>query len=112
MRYLIFFAACAAIFPGCLYTNIRSPRAYRSATPKEAGAQSSDPVVRGEACNQYFLYMVAVGKGGYAEATKNALKGREEEILYDVKTDIKVQAYLLGLYSKVCTVVMGKVTRP
>lgn len=97
---------------GCLYTNIRSPRAYRSATPSEVKAQPGDETVTGQACNRYVLYLVAWGKGGYQGAVKDALGGRTDVLLYDVKTDIKVKSILFGLYAKVCTSVMGKVSRP
>lgn len=108
---LILLLACLGL-SGCLYTDIRSPRAYRSATPSEVKAQPGDEVVTGKACNRTYLYLVAFGKGGYHAATQKALAGRSEAILYDVKTDIHVRSVLLGLYTEVCTTVMGKVGKP
>lgn len=102
----------AAALSSCLYNDTRSPRAYRSATPAEVQKSAEDPIASGEACNQYVLYLVGWGRGGYAGATRKALEGRPDGILYDVKTDIKVKSVLLGLYARVCTVVTGKVSRP
>ncbi len=56
------------------------------------------------------LYLVAVGDGGYAAAA-DALKGRPDAALYDVKADTKVTSVLLGLYSRVCTDLTGKAGR-
>ena len=95
---------------GMLYTNIHSARSYRSATPAEVKASPTDETVSGMGCNQSVLYLVAWGDGGYAAAVKNALGGRDA-ILYDVKCDIKVNSVLLGLYTKVCTKVTGKVAK-
>lgn len=107
MRPLIISAAALAA-AGCLYTNIRSPRSYRSATPVDVKPSPQDLVVTGEACNQTVLYLVAWGNGGYIGATAKAMEG-QEGVLYDVKTDIKVRSFLVGLYTRVCTVVTGKV---
>jgi len=111
MKTLVFPLAAAALLTGCLYADIRSPRAYRSASPSEVKASAADELVQGVACNHFVLYLVAWGKGGYAEATRKALEGRPEAVLYDVKTDIKVKAYLLGLYARTCTSVTGKAGR-
>ena len=96
---------------GILYTNIKVPRGYRTATPSEVKSASDDPTVTGQACNRSALFLVAWGDGSYAAALENAL-GKRDGILYDVRADVKVNAYLLGLYTKVCTVLSGKVAKP
>jgi hypothetical protein len=55
---------------------------------------------------------VAWGDSGYAAATRKALEGRPDGILYDVKSDMKVRAYLLGLYTRACTTVTAKIAAP
>ena len=111
LRFLLV-AALAASTSGCgmLYTNVRVPRAYRSATPIDVKTDPSDRTARGEACNQSVLYLVAWGNGGYAEAVREATSG-EDAVLYDVKADVKVTSVLLGIYTRTCTVVTGKVSK-
>jgi hypothetical protein len=111
MTRLLFLALFAAGLGGCgiLYTNIHGPYAYRSASPSEVKAAPFDPTTSGLACNYSLLYLVAWGDGGYAAATRKALDGKPEAILYDVKSDIKVTAVLLGLYTRTCTKVTGRV---
>ena len=46
----------------------------------------------------------------FARHSTPILRG-PEGILYDVRTDIKVKSYLLGIYFRQCTVVTGKVGR-
>ena len=110
MRYL--FLAAVVSLSGCLYADVRWPRAYRSATPSDVKAAAADPVVTGMACNKSLLFLVAWGDAGYAAAVKAALKDQPEGLLYDVRSDMKVNSYLIGLYSKTCTVVTGRVGRP
>ncbi len=102
--------AAALALGGCglIYTNIHSPYSYRSAAPSEVKTAPTDPLVTGEACNQSVLYLVAWGNGGYIAATRKALEGRPQAILYDVKSDIKATSILLGLYTRVCTRVTGR----
>ncbi|MDE2293181.1 MAG: hypothetical protein KGL53_13955 [Elusimicrobia bacterium] len=97
---------------GCLYTDVRVPRAYRSATPADVKAAASDAAVEGKACDRSVLFLVAWGDAGYAAAVRDALKGREDAVLYDVRSDVRVSSYLLGLYTRTCTVVSGRVGRP
>lgn len=97
---------------GCLYTDVRWPRSYRSATPADVKAAPSDPMATGRSCNTALLYLVAWGDAGYAAAVKAALKDHPEGLLYDVRSDVKMNSYLLGLYSRSCTVVTGRVGRP
>ena len=109
MRHFGLLGLAALSLSGCLYANIRVPRAYRSATPAEVKSQAADPVVSGEACNQTALYLVAWGDAGYAAAVKAALASAPEGVLYDVKVDQKVTSVLLGLYSKTCTMVSARI---
>ncbi len=110
MRFL---PVCALLaLSGCLYSNVVRPRAYRTAGPSDVKAAGTDELVSGEACMQSVLYLFAWGDSGFAAATRKALSGREGKILYDVRTDIKTRAYVLGLYAKACTVVTGRVGLP
>ena len=111
MRYF-FPAACAALLGGCLYTNVHTPRAWRSATPSEVKSAASDDTVSGRACLRSVLYLVAWGDAGYDAAARKALEGKPDAILYDVKADMKATSVLLGLYAQVCTVVTGKAAKP
>lgn len=97
---------------GLLYTDVRLPRAYRSATPADVASGPADRAVTGEACNRSILYLVAWGDASYAAAAKDALAGEGDAILYDVKADVKATTVLFGLYARVCTVVTGRVARP
>lgn len=85
------------------------PYGYNTATPADVQAAPGDETVSGEACYYSLLYLAAWGNGGYAEATRKALKGRTDVVLYDVKTDVKAKSLLLGLYTRACTVVTGRV---
>ena len=105
---------CALALSGCglLYTNIRVPYSYNTATPADVHANKEDPITTGHACNRSVLYLVAWGDAGYATATKRALEAFPNATLYDAQMDVKVNSYLLGLYTKTCTIVTGKVARP
>ena len=105
-------AALAATGCGVLYTDVRVPRAYRSATPSDVKPNPSDRTASGEACYQSLFYVVAWGDASYATATSRALGAEADATLYDVKADAKATSVLFGLYSRVCTVVTGKVARP
>ena len=106
------FALLPLFLSGCLYTDIRVPRAYRSATPADVKAAADDPAVSGRSCDRTVLFLVAWGDAGYAAAVKDALKDKAEAILYDVRSDVKINSYLLGLYSQTCTIVSGRVGKP
>jgi len=108
----VFLCALAALLCGCglLYTNVRLPRAYRSAAPSEVKSAGADKTVSGESCARALLFLVAWGDAGYAAATKDALKDEPANaILYDVKSDMSGQSYLIGLYAATCTKVTGRV---
>src|ERR1041385_3691878 len=88
-------AALPSVPPGLLYTNVRTPRAYRSATPSDVEARESDPWVTGRSCNRSVLYLISWGNNGYAAAVKNALKNNPNQILYDVQIDARTRSILL-----------------
>lgn len=97
---------------GLLYTDVKVPRAYRTAVPSEVKAAPDDPTVTGKSCSRSLLYMVAWGDGGYAAAAKDALKEQPERVLYDAKSDFHAFAVLLGLYTRSCTVLTAKAAKP
>lgn len=107
-------ALTALALAGCglLYTDVRVPRAYRSATPSDVKPAVADQTASGEACYQSLVYLVAWGDASYATATRRALGAEADATLYDVKADAKATSVLFGLYSRVCTVVTGKVGHP
>jgi hypothetical protein len=111
-RVLAILAVTALAGCGLIYTDVRVPRAYRSALPADVKASPADRTVSGEACYQSLLYLVAWGDASYAAATANALGGDQSATLYDVRADAKATSILLGLYTRACTVVTGKVGRP
>jgi hypothetical protein len=112
MRYLLVaLLASANAACGLLYTDVKVPRGYRTATPNEVKSAPDDPLVTGRACNRSAMFLVAWGDGSYAAAVKDAL-GTRDGIMYDVRADIKVNAYLLGIYTQACTMVSGRVAKP
>ena len=72
----------------------------------------SDRLASGKACNRVALWMFAWGDAGYAAAARAALKDHPGAVLYDVKSDMKTTAVLLGAYAKGCTVVTGRIGYP
>src|ERR1035437_5428808 len=96
---------------GILYTDVKVPRGYRSATPADVKTSPDDPLVSGQSCSRSLLWLVAWGDTSYDAALKDALKSRDG-IMYDVRSDLKVNAYVLGLYTKTCTILTGKVAKP
>jgi hypothetical protein len=96
---------------GILYTDVKVPRGYRSATPSDVKTAPDDPAVTGQSCSRSLLWLVAWGDTSYNSALKDAL-GTRDGIMYDVRSDLKVNAYVLGLYTKTCTVLSGKVAKP
>ncbi len=112
MRYLLLIMTVSSLAScGLLYTDVKVPRGYRTATPAEVKATPEDPTVTGKACNRSAVYLFAWGDGSYAAAVENAL-GKRDGILYDVRADIKVNAYVLGLYTQACTMLSGRVAKP
>ena len=114
MRHLrplaLLLAAASLSSCGLVYTDIKVPRGYRTSAPSEVKSAPDDPLVVGKSCNRSAVFLFAWGDASYAAAVKDAL-GTREGILYDVRADIKVDAYLLGIYAKWCTVVTGRVAK-
>lgn len=108
---LLALLAAATSACGLLYTDVKVPRGYRSATPADVKSSPEDPTVSGQSCSRSLLWLVAWGDTSYNTALKDALKERDG-ILYDVRSDVKVNAYALGLYTKACTVLTGKLAKP
>lgn len=106
-------ALLAPLLSGCgiLVTDVKVPRGYRSATPSEVKAAPDDPLLSGRSCQRSLLYLVAWGDSSYDAAVKDALAGKDL-ILYDVRSDMKVNSYVIGLFTRVCTIVTGKGAKP
>src|SRR5690348_11718695 len=104
----------ALMLAGCglLYTNIRLPYSYNAATPSDVHADKEDPLISGQSCNQSVIYLFAWGNAGYAAAVQKALEPYPKATLYDVKTDVRVDSYVLGLYTRSCTIVTGRASKP
>lgn len=109
LALLVLAAASSAC--GILYTDVKLPRGYRSAAPSEVKSAPDDPLVTGTSCSRSVLYLVAWGDSSYASAVKDALGGKDG-ILYDVRADLKANAYVLGLYTRACTVLTARVAKP
>jgi hypothetical protein len=92
----------------CLYTDVRAPLSYGSATPSDANG-SLGQEVKGSACNYAILWLVAVGDGGYEAAVKDARGSTGAPFLVDVKSDTSYQNVLFGVYQKQCTHVTARV---
>ena len=104
-RILALFAAAAC---GCIYGNVSVPLAYRAPTAQEAHAEKAADT-EGLACNQAVVFgLFAWGDGGYAAAVADARAKSGAVQLADVRADVTL-FNVLGLYSKACTRVTGKV---
>ncbi len=104
---ILLLTGCA--LPGLIYTNVEGPYSYRSAVPSDVKASDKDPEARGEACQRSLFFLVSWGNGGYGAAVDKALNGRQDAVLYNVKCDVAGEIYVFGLYSKLCTVVSGRI---
>lgn len=113
IRFLLI-ALTTSLLGGCgiLYTDVKVPRAYRTAVQSEVKASADDPIVNGRACFRSLLYLVAWGDAGYEAAAKDALKDQPGRMLYDVKTDVRQRSVLVGLYSQSCTYLIGRAAKP
>lgn len=103
----------ALLLSGCglIYTNIHLPYSYNSATPIDVHPGKDDPQVTGQACYRTAVFLVAWGNAGYIAATQKALAPYPGSTLYDVKSDLKVDSYVFGLYTRECIVVTGRVAK-
>jgi hypothetical protein len=92
----------------CLYTDVRAPLSYGSATPSDAnGALGRE--VKGSACNYAILWLVAFGDGGYEAAVADARGSSNAPFLVDVKSDTSYNNVLFGVYQRQCTHVTARV---
>ena len=94
---------------GCLYTDVRTPLAYNSATPGDVGGNLGQEV-HGRACNYIFAYLLAFGDGGYDAAVKDAQQSSGATLLADVKADTSI-VNVLSIYQRQCTEVTGRVAQ-
>jgi hypothetical protein len=93
---------------GCLYTDVRTPLAYNSATPGDiGGAAALGQEVHGRACNTIILYLIAVGDGGYDAAVRDAERSSGATLLVDVKADTSI-TNVLSVYQRQCTEVTAR----
>jgi hypothetical protein len=101
-------AAAAALLTGCLYSDVRAPLSYGSATPGDAGGNLGKEVT-GSACNSAVLWLVAWGDGGYDGAVRDAKRAADVPFLVDVKADTTYTNVLFGLYQHQCTSITARV---
>lgn len=94
---------------GCVYANVNTPLSYRAPTPNEVKVVPGQRV-RGEACNQAILGLVAWGDGGYNAAIEDAKARSGAPMLADVQADTNL-FNVLFIYSKACTRVSGLVAQ-
>jgi hypothetical protein len=109
-RTLLAGGALAAVLSGlsgCLYTDVRAPLSYGSATPGDVGG-SVGAEVTGSACNTAILWLFAFGDGGYEGAVRDAKRTSGAPFLVDVKADTAYTNVLLGLYQRQCTRVTAR----
>ncbi|MGD0527301.1 MAG: TRL domain-containing protein [Polyangiaceae bacterium] len=92
----------------CLYTDVRAPLSYGSATPSDANGNLGAEV-KGSACNHAILWLVAFGDGGYDAAVADARGTTHAPFLVDVKSDTTYRNVLLGVYQRQCTNITARV---
>lgn len=97
--------------PGCLFTDVRTPLSYGSATPGDAGG-SLGKEVKGSACNHAVLWLIAFGDAGYDAAVRNARASTNAQYLVDVKADTDYQNVLFGVYQTQCTYITARIPAP
>jgi hypothetical protein len=103
---LVLLASAPLALAGCLYTDVRTPLAYNSATPGDVGGALGKEV-HGRACNYIFLYLLAFGDGGYDAAVKDAQQTSGASLIADVKADTSI-VNVLSVYQRQCTEVTGR----
>jgi hypothetical protein len=113
MKRLLLIPVISGMLSGCgiLWTDIKVPRAYRTAVPTEVKAAADDPVVSGKSCIRSLLFLFAWGDASYAATAADALKEQPGRVLYDVKSDAHAFSVLLGLYTRHCTNLTGKAAK-
>jgi hypothetical protein len=99
--------AFALALAGCIYTDVRTPLQYNSPTPGDVGNNLGQEV-QGRACNYVFLYLLAIGDGGYDAAVRDARAKSGAQLIADVKADTSI-LNVLSVYQRQCTVVSGRV---
>jgi hypothetical protein len=92
----------------CLYTDVRAPLSYGSATPSDANGNLGAEV-KGSACNHAVLWLVAFGDGGYDAAVADARGTTHAPFLVDVKSDTSYRNVLFGVYQRQCTNITARV---
>jgi hypothetical protein len=107
-RHTLLATALSTLLTGCLYSDVRAPQTYGSATPGDAGGNLGREVT-GSACNTAILWLIAVGNGGYDAAVKEALASANAPFLVDVKADTSYRNVLLGAYQRQCTNITARV---
>jgi hypothetical protein len=93
---------------GCIYTDVRTPLSYGSATPGDAGGNLGREVT-GSACNTAILWLIAFGDGGYDAAVRNARASTNAPFLVDVKADTSYDNVLFGIYQHQCTEITARI---
>jgi hypothetical protein len=100
-RILAYMVLLIAVFAlsgcGLIYTNIKTPMPTLAAPVDEVGSAKV-----GMASCESFLWIVATGDCSVNAALKN---GKINKIHH---VDTEIQAYVLGLYEKITTVVYGE----
>jgi hypothetical protein len=107
-RSIIGSVAFAALLTGCLYSDVRVPLSYGSATPGDAGGNLGQEVT-GMGCNSALLWLFAWGDGGYEAAVRDAKAASGAAFLVDVKADTTYTNVVLGLYQHECTKVTARI---
>jgi len=100
--------ALAGALTGCLYTDVRAPLSYGSATPSDASGNLGAEV-KGSACNVGILWLVAFGDGGYDAAVRDARGSTNAAFLVDVKSDTTYKNVLFGVYQRQCTEITARI---
>jgi hypothetical protein len=108
MRPFVAAAALAMALPSCLYTDVRAPLSYNSATPSDANGNLGKEV-KGSACNVGILWLVAFGDGGYDAAVRDARASTNAPFLVDVKADTTYKNVLFGIYQRQCTEITARI---
>ena len=108
MRSVVCAVALALALPACLYTDVRAPLSYGSATPSDANGNLGQEV-KGSACNVGILWLVAVGDGGYDAAVRDARGNTNAPFLVDVKSDTTYKNILFGIYQRQCTEITARI---